>query len=292
MKKKIIILLIVLTLFITGCKKDSMDDITIYTTTYPIEYITSKLYGENSSVYSIYPNEVINLSDKLINDYSYTDMFVYNGLSNEKNYTVKMLNNNKNLMPVDATMGMNIENGIEELWLNPSNFLMLCLNIKNGMKEYIDNGVLRKQIDENYEKLKLELSELDAEIKLLIENADDNHILVSNDVFMFLEKKYNDPNTTTKKINVYSVSNESVTEEVLNNIKREINNKTISNIIMFPDDTLTDEVEEFLKDNNINKLYFDPLTTLSVDNKNDGKDYITVMKENLDVLKLELYNQE
>lgn len=292
MKKKIIILLIVLTLFITGCKKDSMDDITIYTTTYPIEYITSKLYGENSSVYSIYPNEVINLSDKLINDYSYTDMFVYNGLSNEKNYTVKMLNNNKNLMPVDATMGMNIENGIEELWLNPSNFLMLCLNIKNGMKEYIDNGVLRKQIDENYEKLKLELSELDAEIKLLIENADDNHILVSNDVFMFLEKKYNDPNTTTKKINVYSVSNESVTEEVLNNIKREINNKTISNIIMFPDDTLTDEVEEFLKDNNINKLYFDPLTTLSVDNKNDGKDYITVMKENLDILKLELYNQE
>ncbi len=293
MKKKFIMLLVVLTFFITGCKKDSMDDITIYTTTYPIEYITSMLYGENSSVYSIYPNEVINLSDKLINDYSYTDMFVYNGLSNEKNYTVKMLNNNKNLMPVDATMGMNIENGIEELWLNPSNFLMLCLNIKNGMKEYIDNGVLRKQIDENYEKLKLEISELDAEIKLLIENADDNHILVSNNVFMFLEKKYNDPNSTKKKINVYSVSNdENLTEEVINNVKREINNKTITNIIMFPDDTLTDEVEQLLKDNNINKLYFDPLTTLSVDNKNAGKDYITVMKENLDVLKLELYNQE
>lgn len=293
MKKKFIMLLVVLTFFITGCKKDSMDDITIYTTTYPIEYITSMLYGENSNVYSIYPNEVINLSDKLINDYSYTDMFVYNGLSNEKNYTVKMLNNNKNLMPVDATMGMNIENGIEELWLNPSNFLMLCLNIKNGMKEYIDNGVLRKQIDENYEKLKLEISELDAEIKLLIENADDNHILVSNNVFMFLEKKYNDPNSTKKKINVYSVSNdENLTEEVINNVKREINNKTITNIIMFPDDTLTDEVEQLLKDNNINKLYFDPLTTLSVDNKNAGKDYITVMKENLDVLKLELYNQE
>lgn len=292
MKKKILILFITLIVLMTGCKKDSMDDITIYTTTYPIEYITNMLYGENSNVYSIYPNEIIELSDKLISDYSYTDMFVYNGLSTEKNYTVKMLNNNKNLMPVDATMGMNIENGIEELWLNPSNFLMLCLNIKNGMKEYIDNAVLRKQIDENYEKLKLEISELDAEIKLLIENADDNHILVSNDVFMFLEKKYNDSNSTTKKINVYSVSNESVTEEVLNKVQKEINNKTISNIIMFPGDTLSDEVLEFLNNNNINKLYFDPLTTLSVENKNSGKDYITVMKENLDVLKQELYTQE
>jgi len=160
MKKKILCLFAFITLFTTGCKKDSMDDITIYTTTYPIEYITNVLYGENSNISSIYPNEIIELSDKLIKDYSNANMFVYNGLSNEKNYTVKMLNNNKNLMPVDATMGMENEDGIEELWLNPSNFLMLCLNIKNGMKEYIDNTVLRKQIDTNYEKLKLEISEL------------------------------------------------------------------------------------------------------------------------------------
>lgn len=294
MKKKIICLIVFITLFTTGCKKDSMDDITIYTTTYPIEYITNELYGENSNVYSIYPNEVIELSDKLINDYSSANMFVYNGLSNEKNYTVKMLNNNKNLMPVDATMGMENENGIEELWLNPSNFLMLCLNIKNGMKEYIDNTVLRKQIDTNYEKLKLDISELDAEIKLLIENADDTHILVSNNAFKFLEKKYNDPNNTkVKKINVYSVANDNnLNDETIAEIKKQINNKTISNIIMFPNDVLTDEVESLLKENNINKLYFDPLTTLSVDNKNSGKDYVTVMKENLDVLKIELYKQD
>ena len=293
MKKKIICLFAFITLFTTGCKKDSMDDITIYTTTYPIEYITNELYGENSNVYSIYPNEIIELSDKLIKDYSNANMFVYNGLSNEKNYTVKMLNNNKNLMPVDATMGMENEDGLEELWLNPSNFLMLCLNIKNGMKEYIDNTVLRKQIDTNYEKLKLEISELDAEIKLLIENADDNHILVANNVFKFLEKKYNDPTSTKKKINVHSLENdENLTDEVINEVKKQINNKNVSNIILFPNDVLTDEVEKLLTENNINKIYFDPLTTLSVDNKNSGKDYITVMKENLDVLKLELYNQE
>ena len=44
--KKIFIslLLVIVTLSLTGCKRDSMENITIYTTTYPIEYITNRLY--------------------------------------------------------------------------------------------------------------------------------------------------------------------------------------------------------------------------------------------------------
>ena len=286
MKKIFLGLLAISTiLMLSGCKKNSMDDISIYTTTYPIEYITYELYGENSNISSIYPNEIIDLSDKLIKDYSSTDLFVYNGLSTEKNYAVKMLNNNKNLMIVDATMGMKeYENGIEELWLNPSNFLMLCLNIKNGMKEYIDNSVLRKQIDTNYDKLKLSISELDAEIKLLVENADDNHILVSNNSLKFLEKY---------SVNVLSVANDDkLTEETINEVKKQIEKKNISYIIMFNNDVLTDEIEELLEKNNIEKLYFDSLSTLSINNKNLGKDYISIMNENLDILKQELYVQK
>ena len=59
MKKLSLILITCLTLFLTGCiKRDSMEDITIYTSVYPIEYITNRLYGENSEIYSIYPNGV------------------------------------------------------------------------------------------------------------------------------------------------------------------------------------------------------------------------------------------
>lgn len=282
MKKIFYSLILVISLFIlSGCKKDSMDDITIYTTTYPIEYITYELYGENSTVNSIYPNEIIDLSDKLIRDYSEANLFVYNGLSTEKDYAVKMINNNKNLMIVDATMGMEYENGIEELWLNPSNFLMLCLNIRNGMKEYIDNGVLRKQIDENYEKIKLNISELDADIKLLVENADKNQILVSNNSLKFLEK-YN--------VTVLSVQDdENLTETVLNNVNKEISNGNIKYIYMFEGDTLSDEVDKIIKNNNIEKVYFDSLTLLNEENKKNGKDYLKVMNDNLELLKKELY---
>lgn len=278
------IMMITIVLMSSGCKTDSMEDITIHTTTYPIEYITEKLYGEYSYVSSVYPNEIVELSDKLIKDYSNGDLFVYNGLSEEKDYAVKMLNNNKSLKIVDSTMGMEITNDVEELWLNPSNFLMLCLNIRNGMKEYITNTYLRKVIDDNYDALKLDISELDAEIKLLVDNADNTNILVSNDIFKYLEKY---------GVNVISVeNNELLSDKVISTAKDEITKGNVKFIIMMPNDTLTDEVESLLSTNNIEKLYFNSLTTLSSDDETNGKDYIAIMKENLEVLKKELYTIE
>lgn len=278
-------LVMIISVFITsGCKKDSMEGITIYSTVYPIEYITETLYGDYSDVYSIYPNEVIELTDKLIADYSNSNLFVYNGLSNEKDYAVKMLNKNKNLRIVDATLGMEVLYSDPELWLNPSNFLMLCLNIRNGMKEYITNSFLRKEIDSNYDKLKLEISELDAEIKLLIENADSKTILVSNNVFKFFEKY---------GLEVISVFNdENLTDKTISLVKDAINDKKVKHIVMFENDTLTDEVEKIISDNNIEKIYFDSLTTLSSENQTSGKDYLSVMNSNLEILKKELYKSE
>lgn len=280
--------LMVAVLCLTGCfKRDNMEDINIVTSTYPVEYIVKSLYGNYSNITSIYPSGVdirnYELTDKQVSDYAKSDLFVYNGLSDEKSYAVKMLNNNKDLMIVDATMGMEIENSIEELWLNPSNFLMLCLNIRNGMKEYITNSFLRKQIDDEYDELKISISELDAEIKLMVENASNNNVLVSNDVFKYLEK-YN--------LKVWSFEdNEALTDKVFADVKELVDDKEIKYIIMMPNDNLSDRVEEFVDDNSIEKIYFDPLTTLSNENSKNGKDYISVMKDNIELLKRELYEE-
>ena len=41
-------------LCMTGClKRDNLEDITIYTTVYPFEYITEQLYGEHSTIKSV-----------------------------------------------------------------------------------------------------------------------------------------------------------------------------------------------------------------------------------------------
>ena len=42
----------------TGCSltKDSLEDATIYTTVYPIRYLTEFLYSDYATIESIYPN--------------------------------------------------------------------------------------------------------------------------------------------------------------------------------------------------------------------------------------------
>ena len=94
----------------TGCiKRDSMEDITIYTTNYPTEYITKRLYGDYSKVKSIYPDGV-NINDyeayeisrlKIIVVRIYLYLMV---LSNEKDYVTRMREDNEDLKIIDTTL--------------------------------------------------------------------------------------------------------------------------------------------------------------------------------------------
>lgn len=280
--KKILIILSLL-LLSSGCSiaSNDMENIIIYTTTYPIEYITNELYKDHGRIFSIYPNEIIELSDKLLTDYSESDLFVYNGLSEEKDYAVDMINKNKSLMIVDAAMGMNYSYSIEELWINPSNFLMLSQNIKNGFKEYITNSYLNNEIDDNYEELKLKVSEIDAEIKLTVENAPNKNLLVSNDVFLFLEKY---------GLTVTSLDPDTeLLDKRTSNAKNLVSNGTIKYILVLNDEKLDDSIESFISENKISKLYYQSLTTITQEEEESDNDYISIMYDNIDELKKELY---
>ena len=132
MKKYLKFILLGVILFnLTGClKKDTYENITIYTTIYPIEFITKSLYSDHAKISSIYPNGIdINtyvLTNKKLTDYSKGDMFIYNGLSNEKDITANLLSKNKKMDIIDVSQGLEIKNDITELWLSPSNFLMMA----------------------------------------------------------------------------------------------------------------------------------------------------------------------
>ena len=193
MKKIKYLILILVLLISTGCfKKDNLEGINIVTSVYPIEYVTSYLYKDHANISSIYPDAVdtytYSLSKKQISDYSKEDLFIYNGLSTDKDITVSFLEKNKNMLIIDASYGMEYTYDISELWLNPSNLLMVTQNIKNGLKEYITNSYLEKELDEKYKELELKLSELDAEIKKTATNATRNTIVVNSDALKYLEK--------------------------------------------------------------------------------------------------------
>ena len=78
------LLIILCPFFLTGCRDDNMDNISIYVTNYANEYVTKKLYGDHATINSIYPDGIdINnykVSKKQKEDYSKADLFIYNGL--------------------------------------------------------------------------------------------------------------------------------------------------------------------------------------------------------------------
>lgn len=282
--KKILPLLIIL-FSLTGClKKDSLDGITIYTTVYPIEYIVGELYGEHSTINSIYPDEIdvkqYQLTNKQIKDYSKANMYIFNGLSTEKDYVSAMFKHNKNLMIIDAASTMEFTYSNEELWLDPSNFLMMALNIKNGLSEYIENHYLKNQIEENYEELKIEISNLDAKLKLLSENATDSTIVVDNNVFKFLEKY---------GFTVISLEEgATLTDKIISDARNAIQSKKVSYIFTTTDNP-NSTVNKLISEYSISTLRLNTLSNLSDDQRDNKDDYISLLNDNMEQLKNELY---
>lgn len=286
--KKIVNILVLLCLVISlsGCiKRDSMEDITIYTTNYPTEYITRRLYGEYSDIESIYPDGVnINnykLTNKQIEDYSKADLFIFNGLSNEKNYVESMRENNKDLKIIDTTLSMEYNNSIEELWLDPSNFLMMAQNIKTGFGEYIDSYYLNNKIEENYEELKIEASNLDAKIKDVISNANSKTIVASSNLFKYLEKY---------GLTVYSLDEDnSDVNAVYRDVKNMINNGKIKYIFVTSNEDSSSTVKQLIDETNVQTQDWNTLSNLTEIQRTENEDYFTLMNSNLELLKNELY---
>jgi len=283
--KKVLIGLIAC-LFFTGCdiKRDYMEEIDIYTSVYPTEYITSRLYGEHSTITSIYPDGVIpekySLNDKQIKDYSQADLFIFDGLSNEKDYLKSMLKFNKNLKIIDSTLSMEFSNNQAELWLDPSNALMIARNVKTGLDEYITNHYLKNDIEKNYETLKLDLSTLGAKMNVVSSSSADPTIVISNDMFLFL-KKYG--------FNVISLDPDSVTDKDIADVKKRISDGLTKNIFVVKGEEISSDIQAIINETSVSKLELHSLSTLSDSDRNNKKDYISISFENINLLKQELY---
>ncbi|MCI8778235.1 MAG: zinc ABC transporter substrate-binding protein [Bacilli bacterium] len=288
--KKIATILLPLTMLIStsGClKRDNLEDIDIYTTSYPIEYITNRLYGKHSTVKSIYPDGIIidqyELTDKQIKDYSNASLFIFNGLATEKNYVAPIFEYNKKIKIIDTTLSMDYENYIEELWLNPSNFLMLAQNIKIGFNEYINNHYLKNDIEEKYEELKVEVSNLDAKIKLMVESSTNKTIVVADDLFKFLEDKYG--------LTVISLEeNDNLTDKTKADVVNLITSGEISYIFTTQNREVNETVNEIKNATGAELVELKTISNLTEEERKNKDDYFTLMNYNIELLKQELYD--
>lgn len=286
MKKIKLILIICLCFILTAClNDDNFNDEYIYATIYPVEYATEMIYGENIKVNSIYPDgsnyKDFKLTEKLLNSYSRSTKFVYNGLSKEGLIARDLLNKNNNIEIVDAMKGMSYTKSVEELWLDPSNFLMVCRNIKSTLIDYEKNATVKNSIEKNYQKLKENISIIDVDIYNLSKNGNYKTLLVTTNTFSYLSKY---------GITVLSIDPENETlDKSLSEARRLISKGDIKYIYSLKGEELSESVNTFINDNKLTKIEIDPFTTITSEQRTNGSTYISLMNNIIDEFKKELF---
>lgn len=271
----------------TGCKSDDMEDIEIVTTNYPNEYIIERLYGDHAKVSNIYPNGVdvsdYKFTNKQKRDFASKDLFIYTGLiDRERSLAVDLLDYNKDLKIIDSSYVLDNDYDMEEVWLDPSFMLMMSQNVRMGLNEYIENNYLKNEIDENYEDLKVDVSELDANIRLTVENAPYKTIVATDNNYKFLEKY---------GLTVY-ILNDDTTEKDLVTINNLIEKGTITKIFSYKDIKTTTNVQNLINTypNSLEIVNSNRIIILSEEQRETNVNYITLMNQNLDILNEELYH--
>ncbi len=274
MKKIILMFLALITL--SGCSlfKDDLEDATIYTTTYPIEFLMETLYGEYGQIESIYPADAdvysYELTEKQINEYSKSDLFIYNGLSNEKNIAKNLINKNNSLLIIDVSYGLTYTYGLEELWLSPNNYLMLAKNIKDNLNQYLKSRTIIDAINEKYNTFAETISLMDADLRTIGKEAKEkghNTLVVTDDVFNFL---------TNYGFNIISLDDDTINDGVINTVENGYKNKTYEGIIV-SDGQKSEAVSKIISDHSVKEINIDTMT-----NKPAEDNYIVIMQRFID----------
>lgn len=282
MKKKLLTLIMFISIIFlcSGCGDDKLESSNILTTVYPIEYLVTRLYGENANISSMYPDDTdINeytLSDKQLKSYAKnTNIFIYNGLSNEKDIAKTLLNKNKKLNIIDVSYGLKYKYGIEELWLNPNNYLMLANTIKKDIEELSSSKYVIAKIEENYAELVEDLTTLDADLRNIAKTATssgNNTLVIAYDSLGFLENY---------GFNIINISNEN---NISTSIKNKFKNKTYKTILVDDAASVSDSVKDIVDNYGVKLVEVNTLNTLTDAERDNGDNYLTITRNFLSEL--------
>ena len=221
------------------------------------------------------------ISNKQKEDFSQYDLFIYNGLiEKESNLAFDLLDLNPDLKIIDTAYVLETDYSPEELWLNPSSLLMMAQNVRLGLDEYVTSTYIKKDITDAYEELKVELSELDADYRLAVENASDYTIVVANSTLNYLEKF---------GLTVICIDNDA-TPKTISDAEKMIQSGDISYIYTFDGDSLNDTAKDLLDTySDLKRQNLHKLNNLSDDDRTNKLTYINIMNNNLDLIRQELY---
>lgn len=289
--KKLIVIIAALAIIFTGCTKDKNSStdhegkLLVYASFYPLYFLADEIGGDNIEVRTVIPHGVephdYEPSVNQLKELNEAQVFIYNG-ANFESWVDKMIGS-----VIDEEITINASEYCElivedetadpHIWLDPENMISIGKAIKDRFVELDPNN--KDLYEENYEKLKNRLEELDNRYFEQLKSKRIDSIIVSHKAFGYMAKRYG-----FEQISVAGISPD-----------QEPSPRAIADIIDLAKDkdyryiflesmASPKTVETIAEETSLETLVLNPVEGLTKEDMENGKDYITIMEENLENL--------
>jgi zinc transport system substrate-binding protein len=163
------------------------------------------------------------------------------------------------------------------VWLDPYRSITLAENIKNTLVELKPDA--KEDFEKNYESLKAELEKLDEEFHQLVDSKENPEMIVSHAAYGYWEEVYG-----IHQIPVSGLSpSDEPSQRDLEEIIKVANEKQIKYILF--EQNVTPKVAEIIQQEiNAEPLHLHNLETLMEEDRQNGEDYFSLMRKNLETL--------
>ncbi|MFS0775593.1 zinc ABC transporter substrate-binding protein [Neobacillus sp. 3P2-tot-E-2] len=310
MKKNILLpFILLISLVITACSAENeqtdnkKEQLTIYSTVFPLQYFTERIGGKYVTVNTIYPpgadEHTFEPSQKDMIKLADSDLFFYIGLGLEgfvESAKESLKNENVSLIPTAEDLILDPAEEHEahddheddghgdfnpHVWLDPVYSKEMAAVIRDSLIEKMPQN--KETFNQNYQKLADELDQLNSEFESTIQTAKHKEILVTHAAFSYWEQRYG---LEEISISGLSTTNEPTQRELENIIS--LADKQGLHYILFEQNVQSKLAEIVQKEIDAKALPVHNLGILTKENIKDNETYFTLMEQNLESLKTAL----
>ncbi|MEQ6353196.1 zinc ABC transporter substrate-binding protein [Lysinibacillus sp. M3] len=303
-------------------QKDENKKIQIYTTVYPLSYFTERIGGEFVEVSSVYPpgaNEhSFEPTQQDMIKFANADLLFYIGLglegfieSAEKtlaNENVKFVATTENVpeekyklskgAQVDEHLDEEDENHTERaevdevehsdvdahVWLSTSISQDLALSIKDALVQEMPEQA--DVFNENYQKLMVDLKDIDGQFKEMVAQAKNRTFFVSHAAFGYIAGTYDLQQVPIAGLNSQNEPSQKELAQII-----DLANKLNIKYIIFEQNVSSKLAKVIQSEIGAEALTLHNLSVLTEEDIKNGETYLTIMEQNVETLRQALDNK-
>ena len=279
MKKRSLLITLLTLLPLAGCGQNDNSK-TIYTSFYPLYDFTKRIVGDKFEVKNLTPvgtepHDYEPKASEVAGMTSSKALFL-NGLGLE-HYIDELPSDlaKKSYIVSKDIETLSIDNVTDpHVWLSPKNAIKEMGNILATLKEIdVDNY---KYYEDNYNKAVEDFNALDAEFKTTIDGLSNKYLVVSHAAFGYLCHEYGLTQIYVRGLTPDDEPTSKELEEIIN----QVNTYNVNTI--FYEELVSPEISKKIADETgVKTETLNPLEGLEQEDLDAGKDYLSIMRDNL-----------